>query len=54
MKQQRWGAPYGMGVLCCTFLLGLILALVLPWAAIALLCLVLAAAVLMLIQMMRC
>jgi len=43
-----------MGALCATFLLGLILALFMPWAAIALLCLVVVLAVVMLIQVMRC
>ena len=53
-NRNRFLGPYGMGALCVTFLLGLILALFLPWAAIVLLCMVIILAVLMLIQIMRC
>ena len=45
--------PFGMGALCLTFLLGLILALFLPWAAGILLCLVVCLALVMLIQLLR-
>jgi len=47
-------SSFGMGALCLTFLLGLVLALFLPWAAVILLCLVVCLALLMLIQLLRC
>ena len=53
-NRNRFCGPYGMGALCATFLIGLILALFLPRAAIILLCLVVVLAVLMLIQLIRC
>jgi len=51
--RNRFCGPYGMGALLAVFLLGLALALVLPWAAILALCLVVVLAVLMLIQLVR-
>ena len=45
---------YGFGALVTTFMVGLILALFLPWAAIVMLCLVVILAVMMLIQIKRC
>ena len=54
MRNRRFGGSFGMGALCATFLLGLVLALVLPWAAAFLLCIVVVLAVLMLIQLLRC
>ena len=45
---------FGVGALCLTFLLGLALALFLPWAAIILLCAVVCLALVMLIQLLRC
>jgi len=48
------GRNFGFGALCLTFLLGLVLALFLPWAAILLLCVVVCLALMMLIQLLRC
>ena len=45
--------PFGVGALCLTFLLGLALALFLPWAAVALLCLVVCLALTMLFRLLR-
>jgi len=45
---------FGIGALALTFLIGLVLALFLPWAAIILLCAVIVLALLMLIQLLRC
>ena len=50
----KFCGPYGMGALLAVFLLGLVLALILPWAAFALLCLAVILAALMLIQLLRC
>ena len=47
-------SSFGIGALCLTFLLGLVLVLFLPWAAIILLCLVVCLALMMLIQLLRC
>jgi len=47
-------STFGIGALCLTFLLGLVLALFLPWAAVILLCVVVCLALKMLIQMLRC
>ena len=44
---------FGIGALCLTFLLGLVLALFLPWAAAVLLCLAVCLALVMLIQLLR-
>jgi hypothetical protein len=43
-----------MGALLITFMLGLVMALFLPWLAIVLLCIVVLLAMLMLIQLLRC
>ena len=53
-NRNRFSGSFGMGALCATFFIGLILALFMPWIAIVLLCLVVILAVLMLIQTMRC
>ena len=53
-RRNRFCGPYGMGALCATFFIGLVLALFLPWIAVILLCLVVVLAVMMLIQAMRC
>ena len=47
-------SSFGLGALGLTFLLGLVLALFLPWAAVALLCAVVCFALVMLIQTLRC
>ena len=54
MRKNRFCGPFGMGALICTFILGLTLALFIPWIAIVLLCVVVILAFLMLIQIMRC
>ena len=51
---MRGKSSFGMGALCLTFLLGLVLALFMPWAAIILLCAVVCFALVMLIQLLRC
>jgi len=53
MKRNKFCGPYGMGALVAVFLLGLGLALFLPWAAAITLCLVVVLAALMLIQLLR-
>ena len=42
--------PYGMGALCAVFFVGLVLALFWPWIAVVLLCLAVAAAVMLLVK----
>ena len=42
--------PYGMGAMCAVFFIGLLLALFWPWFAVVLLCLAVAAAVLLLVR----
>ena len=49
----RCCGPFGLGALLAMFFLGLVLALLVPWAAFALLGLVLLLAALMLIQSLR-
>ena len=52
--RNRYCGPFGIGALIITFMLGLVMALFLPWAAIILLCIVVLLAMLMLIQLLRC
>jgi len=52
--RNRFSGPYGMGALLVMFLIGLSLALFLPWLAIVFLCVVVVLAVVMLIQVLRC
>jgi len=54
MRGNRFYGPFGMGALIATFLLGLTLALFIPWIAIILLCAVVVLAFVMLIQLLRC
>lgn len=49
----RFCGPYGLGALVAMFFLGLVLALTIPWAAFALLGIVILLAALMLIQTLR-
>ena len=51
---MRGKYSFGIGALILTFLCGLVLALFMPWAAVVLLCLVVCAALWMLIQLRRC
>ena len=51
-NRNRFRGPYGMGALCAVFFVGLVLALFWPWFAIVLLCLAVAAAVLLLVKPM--
>jgi len=54
-RNNNWFCgPFGMGALIVTFLMGLTLALFIPWIAIILLCVVVVLAFLMLIQLLRC
>ena len=52
-NRNRFCGPYGTGALCVTFIVGLALALFMPWLAIVLLCLVVVAGVTLLLWPMR-
>jgi len=52
-NRSRFCGPYGIPALCAAFFIGLALALFMPWLAIFLLCLIVVAAVLLLIRPMR-
>ena len=47
---NRFRGPYGVGALGAVFLVGLLLALFWPWMAIVMLCLAVAAGVLLLVK----
>ena len=52
--RKGFNGAFGVGALLITFMLGLAMALFLPWLAIFLLCVVVVLAMLMLIQLLRC